>query len=397
VVGLIVAFNLPLVGAWLDHTPNRKRVGEASALLQVIIVLILCFLSEKNWFIMAIVQVFSAVTGWVHTLAIFAYLPELTTEATLLVKWTANFHLLQYITLILFLPLIIGILTLLGVDDNDIISARIALGVAFVLSLLLYTWVWTRLIQPRGALQTLPEGSSLWTIGFSKVWRTGNELFHRYRALMWFFMNVSLVEAAQTSLSVISLTYMTDQLQLSVTENAIAIFILFLFAALGTGIGQVSVRFMNPIRSNQLCQIFSLLVTTIAVLKLTGPGQKLLTYIVAALWGISAGWKNTVERFAITQIIPKDQDAEMMGFYLFASQVLIWCPTLIFTSLNEAGYDQRIGLGMLNVFFLGGIVCLFLMGSYDQAKDTALSNQNVNVGTEQDTTLQQINETVENI
>ena len=326
---------------------------------------------------MAVLQVFSAIIGWIHTLTIFAYLPELTSDPILLVKWTANFHLLQYISMILFLPTMVFVIRILKIDDNDIISARVALGTAFVISATLFGWSWTSLIQPRCELQSLPEGSSLWSIGFLKVWRTGKELFHRYRALMWFFINVSLVEAAQASLAAISLTYMTDKLQLTVTENGTAIFLLFIFAAFGTGIGQVSVKFMNPIRSNQLCQLFALSATTIALFILTGPGQQFQTYIVASLWGITAGWKNTVERFTITQLIPKDQDAEMMGFYLFASQVLIWCPTLIFTTLNEAGYDQRIGLGMLNVFFLGGVICLGLMGSYDKAKQAAMPNRNV--------------------
>lgn len=328
---------------------------------------------------MAIIQVLSSICGWVHTLAIFAYLPELTNDPTLLVKWTANFHLLQYVAMVLFIPMVVGAIQMLMIDGDEIMSAKLAIGAAFVISAILFGWTWTSLIQPRSALQTLPEGSSLLTIGFLKIWRTGKELFHRHRALMWFFINVSLVEAGQSSLSVISLTYMTDKLQLNGAQNGTAIFILFIFASFGTGIGQVSIKCMDPIRSNQLCQLFTAGATTTALFILTGPGQQFQTFLIASLWGIGAGWKTTVERFAITQLIPKGQDAEMMGFYLFASQVLVWCPTLIFTTLNEAGYDQRIGLGMLNVFFLGGFICLSLMGSYDKARQVAMSNQNPSI------------------
>ena len=104
-----------------------------------------------------------------------------------------------------------------------------------------------------------------------------------------------------------------------------------------------------------------------AALILTGPGQQMRTYIVASIWGLGAGWKTMVERFTITQVIPKGQGAELMGFYLFSSQVLGWLPSLMFTAMNEAGVSQRVGLSMLIAFFLGGIVALWMMGPYDDA------------------------------
>jgi MFS-type transporter involved in bile tolerance (Atg22 family) len=368
VVGLVVAICLPIVGAILDHTSFRKKLGQYTALIQICLVSTLCFISENNWFVMVVVQVFSTLVGWVHTLVIFAYLPELTSDPKILIKWTANFHLLQYVFVMVFLPSMVAVLYFLGYTNNEIMSARIATGTSLAISTILFGWTWTRLMEPRGTLQTLPEGASLRTIGFIRVWTTAKEICQNYRQLMWFFMSVCLVEAAQSSLAVISLTYMTDKLQMTVTENGIGIFILFAFSAVGTLIGAASIKVMNPIRSNQLCQLFTVGATTTAVFLLTGPGQQNRAYVIAALWGIGAGWKITVERFAVTQIIPKSQDAEMMGFYLFASQVLIWCPTLIYTTLNEAGYDARIGVALLNVFFLGGFVCLSLMGSYDDAK-----------------------------
>ncbi len=369
VLGLIVSVSLPFVGAALDHTRYRKTVGQLSALIQILLVFSLCFINAANFFIIMIAQVVSAVFGWIHTLVIFAYLPGLTSDSDLLVKWTANFHLLQYVTLVLYLPVMVGVLNLLGYGDNDVVSARIANGSAFGISAILLSITWTKLMKPREALQTLPPGVSIWTIGFKKVGYTGKALFNKYRSLMWFFINVSLVEAAQSSLSVISLTYMTDVLQLTVTQNSIAIFTLFVFASIGTFIGQMSIKKINPIRSNQICQIFTILTTAGAAWVLRMPGQQWEAYSFAGLWGVGAGWKTVVERFAVTQMIPKEQDAEMMGFYLFASQVLIWCPTLIFTSLNEAGFDPRIGIAMLNVFFLGGLLCLSMMENYDKIRE----------------------------
>jgi MFS-type transporter involved in bile tolerance (Atg22 family) len=377
IVGLISAFCLPVVGAIVDYTPHRKWVGLISSIFQIAFIFSQIFINESNWFLMTILQVFSAFTGWIHTLVAFAYLPELTEDANLLVSWTANFHMLQYISLVLFLLYMLGVLYATGYNGNDILSTRVASISSLIIVSPCYLWTWTMLMKHRDAFHQLTE-NSLWTVGFIKVYRTSKMLGMRFRALFWFFVNVALVEAAQQSIATISLTYMTDTLQMTSSENGIAILLLFLFGILGTIIGKTSVKCINPIHSNQICQVMTGLNTGMAALILWGPGQQIRAYIVASIWGIGAGWKNTVERYTVTQIIPKGQDTELMGFYLFASQVLVWMPTLFFTIMNEHGVQQRVSILVLIAFFLGGLLSLWMMGSYDEAVRLAREGENDN-------------------
>ena len=60
-----------------------------------------------------------------------------------------------------------------------------------------------------------------------------------------------------------------------------------------------------------------------------------------------------------------------MGFYLFADTCLSWAPPLFFTAMNEAGVSERIGLSSITIFFMGGILALWKMGSYDDSVKTA--------------------------
>lgn len=376
VVGLISACCLPLVGAVVDYTSHRKRLGFWTALMQIVLLSALTFISESNWFIMLILQVFNAFFGWVHTLTAFAYLPELTDDPGLLMSWTANFHILQYVSLILFLALMLVLIRALGFNGDDVLlddvpAARLANGSVLAIIIPFYLWTWTSLMEPRDAFHKLPEGSSLWTIGFVKVTKTSKLLFTKYRALMWFFVDVCLAEACQQSIATIGLTYMTDTMLMKSSETGIAILLLFFFGIVGSSIAKYSVSYMNPIRSNMICQTFTAINIGIAALIMTGPGQQMRAYFMAACWGIGAGWKNVVERFITCEIIPKGQDAELMGFYLFSSQILIWLPTLVFTLMNEAGISQRVGLLTLIVFFLGGMCALCMMGSYDEAMQLA--------------------------
>lgn len=67
-------------------------------------------------------------------------------------------------------------------------------------------------------------------------------------------------------------------------------------------------------------------------------------------------------------VVPMGQDAEIMGFYLFASQVLSWLPTLVSTAIkNEAGISQRVGLPTLNIYFFIALGASCMMGGYREA------------------------------
>jgi MFS-type transporter involved in bile tolerance (Atg22 family) len=108
--------------------------------------------------------------------------------------------------------------------------------------------------------------------------------------------------------------------------------------------------------------------TTIYAILLVGPNQQLETYILSLFFGIGGGWKWTVDRLLVSLIIPRGQDAELMGFFLFSGQILSWIPPLVYTAINEAGISQRIGVASLDIYFLLSMFSYFLMRGYQQAR-----------------------------
>lgn len=71
-----------------------------------------------------------------------------------------------------------------------------------------------------------------------------------------------------------------------------------------------------------------------------------------------------LERYLVCNIIPKGQDAELMGMYLFAGQCLAWLPPLVFTAMNEAGVSIRVNMLSLVLFWIIAVSFLQCMGSY---------------------------------
>lgn len=383
VVGLVSSALLPLVGSFIDHSKYRREAGQITALVLCMLLIPLIFVAEETWFALAIILLIVAFLGWIHTSVAFAYLPELAEDETELVKLTASFTIIQYASTVIFLIVMIGWFYVLGLTDNDIVSARIAQSVSAIITSVVFGWAWTRCFGERPPFQDVPPGSTLFTAGFKKVYHTTIRIYKNFSALKWFFVGIAFGEAASQSLATIAITYLTDVMLLNSTENGIAILLLFIGSVPGALISKkFSLRF-HALWSAKVAVGIMAIITGLAALLLTGPGQQIRVYCIAVGWGIGTGWKYTAERTIICQIIPEGQDAELMGYYLFAGQTLIWLPSLIFTILNENGVNMRIGIASVGLFFLVAFLSYFFMGNYAEA--TRVANEN---GEDDDSSVQ---------
>jgi UMF1 family MFS transporter len=203
------------------------------------------------------------------------------------------------------------------------------------------------------------------------VYHTSIHIYKHLPALKWFYVSVALVDAGINSLATIAITYLTDTLGFSSQENGIAILLMLIGSIPGAiAAGRTTAKF-NPIRSSIVATLILALNTIGAGIVLKEPGQHMETYIFASVWGLGSGWKWTTDRLLASVLIPPGQDAELMGVYLFAGQILTWLPPLVFTVLNEVGVSQRIGIGTLAVYFFLGAFALVRMGSYPAAVSVA--------------------------
>jgi hypothetical protein len=64
--------------------------------------------------------------------------------------------------------------------------------------------------------------------------------------------------------------------------------------------------------------------------------------------------------------MPKGQETELAGFYLYCTQVLAWLPPLVFTLMNENGIPLSWGGVHLNIYLFLALICYHLLPSWDQ-------------------------------
>lgn len=366
VVGLLSAFLMPLIGSIIDHTKYRREVGSFSAGFMSFTILLQMVVLEDFWLLAAFLQVVVAFSYTVHLCSVYAYLPELTSDHEKLTQYATRFSAAQYTGSVVFLLLMVGILTTMNQNDKYR-SSLLSQSVVFLICTLFFGYAWLRLFRSRPASQKVPANKTLLSAGFWKIYKTSQTILLHHSAIKWFLVSASCTQAATTTFSTIAITYMTEQLGFSARENGIAILILLLFGVPGTQIASKLAKAFNPIRSLQANLVFWTCSIFFASMFLTKPGQQYTAYFFAMLWGLSLGWVYPTEKTLYVTIIPRGQEAELMGTYICCCQVLSWLPPLLFSVMNEMGFSMRIGLSSLIVFFSISFCILFFVGDYNEA------------------------------
>jgi MFS-type transporter involved in bile tolerance (Atg22 family) len=366
VTSLLSAFIMPLFGSIVDHTDHRRAVGSISAAAIAIFILVQMLVIEEHWFSAAILQVVISLAYTIHLTVVYAYFPELTADHDEMAELAARFTAVQYGTSVAFLISMVVVLETFY-KNTAMNSAIISQGMVFIICCFCFGYSWMMLFHPRQATQKVPENTSLLTAGFWKIYKTGNTILRDHDAIKWVLLSVSFTEAGATTFSTVAITYMTEQLGFTAQENGIAILILLLFSVPGAKIAARLTSIFNPIRSLQACLCLWIVTIVAASVFLKDKGQQPLTYIFAAFWGVALGWTYPTEKTLYVTIIPRGQEAELMGTYICACQMLSWLPPLVFTLLNEAGFSMRLGVSSLAIFMFISVCVLCLVGDYSEA------------------------------
>lgn len=367
--GVFSALLLPLFGAIVDHTPHRKAIGQWAAILLSIIKGIEIFVSKSTWFFISILQVLNYVLYQAHLCAAFAYTAELSIDPNEQTIYNARFQTINYFSMLVFLIVVTVSSSLLNV--SDIGQARVSQTLAFILCSIVFGFAWKWFFHPRPALRQVPSDSTLLTAGFRKLSNTSSHILQNWAPLRYFLLSVMLSESATAALSTISTTYMMHVLNMSSSQIGTVFLCVFVAGIPGSKLGGIFGLKINPLRSALLCLIIFIINTTLAALTMTGEESQHLMYFFAAIWGVCLGWLHPTNAALYCTIIPRGQESELMGLYLFSGLVFSWVPPFLFTFLNEIGASMRIGLASLNLFFAGGFIFLKMIGDYQDAVDFA--------------------------
>jgi len=370
--GFLGALVMPIVGAIVDHTRHRKTVAVWTGVFLVVINSVQICVSEQTWFAVAILQTIGPVVFLVHLVVVYAYLPDLTEDWELLTRWCASFVAVRSLIMIPFLIAVVVLASVLPIGEDDTLradvgTARISQALIASSTAIFFVLALHNGLGDREALRVVPKGQTLFSAGFYKLRDTLGKIA-TFRAFRLFCIGLCLDSSAVSSFVVITITFSTDFLKLTASQNGIMILSFLFGAILGSKAFPFLSRSMGLFTSLKVSEwAWSAAIFATAGLMRGPDSSKILFYALTAIWGFCFGWTVPASRMVYVAIMPKGQEAEMMGLFHFFGRGFMWLPPLVFTILNEAGVQMNISLLVLPVFFLAGLTFFQFVGSLEDA------------------------------
>ena len=122
--------------------------------------------------------------------------------------------------------------------------------------------------------------------------------------------------------------------------------------------------------------------------------MKYVAFFFALLWGVCLGWFYPTANLVFSLSLPKGQESELTGFWIYSSQIIVWLPPLIFTLMNESGVHMKYGVMSLIIFFLIGFAFICLMAPWSTIREKA-NEQSKMINDSDQETIQDVNEGLE--
>jgi UMF1 family MFS transporter len=364
--GLLSAFFMPFAGAAVDYTPYRRRIGAAVAALMMCIQAAQIATISSTWFAMAILQAINGFLYQVQILSSYAYLPEICLDVgeSTMVQFNAAFTMVQFGAQALFLLVVTAFG--LGFDFDDVQTGHLGQAVNTVWSGFFFAISWW-MMPSVPASHELPQGRTLLTQSFVQVWDTSKHIWRNYaHSLRWFFLALVFAESAVNAFTTLSVVFLDEQIGMSGSEIGVFFIIALLGTLPGSAAGAWITHRSNPNISWRLSMLTTVVVAIVGAF-LLDEDRKAISYVWGLCIGICLGWFYPVENTFFSMLLPKGQEAELAGFYVYSTQVLGWLPPLIFSILVEQDVNQKFGILALQGFFVIAILILSLIPSWKQA------------------------------
>ena len=228
--GLSTAAFMPYAGAVVDFSDHRLTFGRVCATILVIINFVQIFIFESTWFFMVIAQSFiAASTFMANSMVLWSYVNAPSDHD--LHGITSSGRLWETIAMLSFF-IVVGIVQFTSGWDS-VAVARFSHALASVVGGFCLFLSYKR-YEPVKAVKFLDNGKSLYIAGLVEIGKTSVSLWKTEPSAFVFLLASIFNEAAVSSYTNLTITYLAEQIQMSSTD--IIIFIMINFATNPIGV-----------------------------------------------------------------------------------------------------------------------------------------------------------------
>ncbi|MEZ4239967.1 MAG: MFS transporter [Myxococcota bacterium] len=354
---LLTALTLPLLGAWMDRTGQRKRFLLASTVLTVLATAALGLTGPGTVALAMIAVVVSNYGFSVGESFVAAFLPDLGPPERL-GRISGMAWGLGYLGGLGSTLLVLGGLGVVT-PDNPLVRWAGPITALWFAVAAIPTFLWVR---DRAAPKPLPPGSNAWTAGLVTLLDTARHL-PRYRDLMVFLGSHLFAMAGLSIVVSFAFVYGDQVIHWSVPLQGGMFVLTQLSAALGAlGFGWFQGR-IGDLRTYAVTLVLWCL--AVALLRLTGPvaaaipgvEEAHVLLLVGALAGACMGATQSAARTIVALLSPPERVGEFFGLWGTFGKL-----AAVFGLLSLGGLQAALGLKdailLCGVFFAIGLAIL---------------------------------------
>jgi len=313
------------------------------------------------------------VTFFFHGSVRLAYMPSVTDDKDVLVDIVATVDATKYSTNLFYLIFVLVMCTTLSL--NNIETARLGLVTTFFTWSIFMHLAWTK-FRDVPALQEKEIGVSYLSAGFKKLGRTRHEVFVYNRPLMWIFIMCMIGNSCIASFVTVGSTISVDYMDFDSVYVLLANTMFTISAVPGSLLGKYVSSKKNVLYSIRFFLVWVFLTSIVFYATVTGSDSIAEFYIYIFLFGMGSGGYYASETALVSMLVPLDQEAELMGTYVFCTRIFIWIPPTIYTILNERGVPVKTIVIVIKSLALLALVMTLGVGSYRNALDAAEKHKN---------------------
>lgn len=377
IMGILSALAMPIAGAIVDYTSKRKSLGYWSAMLIIFINFLQIFV-RYSWQMTVISGLLGPVLFFFHTILVMAYYPRISQDHHVLAQHISKFDSVKYVCNVTFLVILLVVATAFNAEEVD--TAIVGQVLSVVISLPLMHFGWKRLSEVP-SLSKIPEGSSMLFQGFKKLYQTRKQINKTNKPLKWFMRSIIFGAPAMTSFVFVGPSFTIEFMDFDAGQNIAVVIALTLSAVPGALICRKMFTWKNPLFTCRFFQLLAFISSFICAALVTDEDDIVPLFIYVCLLGCCIGGYFTAESALFACVIPRDQEAELMGYYMFASRVCIWLPPIIFTIANESDADLNKAMVLVHspslIFFLLSLP----MGSFEDVVAASSAHKQVRKAT----------------
>jgi MFS-type transporter involved in bile tolerance (Atg22 family) len=358
--GVLSALFLPYIGSILDHTRYRWEVGLAVSVSIVLIQAAEVATNEKTWLAMTFVEAINTCMSQINLLISAAYMTEVKEQVTVdkFSKINTVKFLSGFINPLGLLIIIVAAGYVWGFDDQHMAQFSQAIGSVIMC---VYFYVSWHFLGKRGPARAVPNGENLATAGFNQMFRTGMGLVQHYkRSVFLFFIGSCFTNAGIEGLLLIIVTYLKVSLLLESIQIAIILVISLVASIPGCICAHWLASKFTPIAALKFTIIIAI-ISNICVFEWLNEHMFLEACISAIGWGFVFGMYHPLLHLVYSMIVPKGQEAELGGFFIYSTVVLSWVLPLGATILNEYSNLKWSGALFSGCMFIGLLFISFML------------------------------------